>query len=138
MQARGSGRTMARNWWWRPKALAAMVWSLGLALLHTSNSFAEGETPAAQWPVNYRQLMARHILADNRYVIRDAKITKPYEKWGGLLHGGSFSAVCVAIFRDNPFGIVVRDNWVLTIKNGRIEYRALGLDRCSNLLRLLS
>ena len=29
--------------------------------------------------------------------------------------------MCVAIFRDNPFGIVVRDNHVFTFKKGNLE-----------------
>jgi hypothetical protein len=30
--------------------------------------------------------------ADDRDVMRDAKITKSYERWGGLLRGGTFTA----------------------------------------------
>jgi hypothetical protein len=60
-------------------------------------------------------------------------ISEPYEKYGGLLRGGTYATVCVAIFRDNPFGIVVRDNWVLTVENGHVHELALGLDRCSDL-----
>jgi hypothetical protein len=87
----------------------------------------------ARLPANYRQLMAQYIQAHNPYVIRDAKISKPYEKYGGLFRGGTIPAVCVAIFRDNPFGIVVRDNWVMTIENGRVSPLQLGLDTCSDL-----
>jgi hypothetical protein len=28
--------------------------------------------------------------------------------------------VWVVVYRDNPFGIVVPDNWVMTIENGRV------------------
>jgi hypothetical protein len=46
--------------------------------------------------------------------------------------GGTYAAVCVAIFRDNPFGIVVRDNWVLTFDNGQVKDLAYGLEKCSD------
>ncbi len=42
-------------------------------------------------------------------------------------------AVCVAIFRDNPFGMVVRDNWVMTIENGQVKQIGMGLETCSDL-----
>jgi hypothetical protein len=77
--------------------------------------------PTAPLPPNYRQLMARYILARNPYVIRDVKISKPYEVWGGLFRGGSYECACVVIFRDNPFGIIVSDNWVLYIENGQVR-----------------
>jgi hypothetical protein len=62
-------------------------------------------SPASRLPANYRQLMAQYMRTHNRYVVRDAKISKPYEKYGGLFRGGTYAAVCVAIFRDNPFGM---------------------------------
>ena len=74
----------------------------------------------------------RNIFARNPYVVRYAKITKPYIKHG-LLGGGTDAAVCVAVFRDNPFGIVARDNWILTIDRGRIRQLGIGLDRCEDL-----
>jgi hypothetical protein len=77
--------------------------------------------------------MAQYIRAHNRYVIRDAKISKPYEGYAGFLQVGSVPAVCVAIFRDNPFGIVVRDNWAMTIENGQVKEIPIGLATCSDL-----
>jgi hypothetical protein len=78
-------------------------------------------------------LIATYVSADDRYVVRDAKITKPYERWGGLLKGGTVTVVCVAVFRDNPLGIVVRDNWVFDFENGQIRPTTLGMDHCSDL-----
>jgi hypothetical protein len=47
-------------------------------------------------PANYRQLVAQYVRTHNRYLIRDAKITKPYEGFGGLWRvGRSVPAVCV-------------------------------------------
>jgi hypothetical protein len=48
---------------------------------------------------------------------------------------GTMPAVCAAIFRDNPFVIVARDNWVLTIENGQEQDLAIGFDTCSGTLR---
>jgi hypothetical protein len=89
--------------------------------------------PAAALPANYRQLIAEYIRTRNRYVVRDAKISKPYERWGGLLRGGTFTAVCIAVFRDNPFGIVVRDNWVVRFEDRQIKPVAMGMESCSDL-----
>jgi hypothetical protein len=92
------------------------------------------ETRASGLPANYRQLVAQYVRTHNRYVIRDAKITKPSEGFGGLLQiGRSILAVCVVVFRDNPFGIVVPDNWVMTIENGKVEEIPIGFGSCSDL-----
>jgi hypothetical protein len=88
---------------------------------------------AARLPADYRRLMAQYIRANNRYVVRDAKISQPYERYGGLFHGSTFAAVCAAIFRDNPLGMVVRDNWVLTFDEGQIKQVAMGMESCSDL-----
>jgi hypothetical protein len=114
-------------------SLIAGVMLMPMASVVRAQSDSKGMSPAARLPANYRQLFAEYIRTHNRYVVRDAKITKPYEKWGGLLRGGSYAVVCVAIFRDNPFGIVVRDNWVLTIENGKPHELALGMDTCADL-----
>ena len=87
----------------------------------------------ATLPGNYRELMAGYILTHNRYVIRDARITPPYERYGGLVHGGTMPAVCVAIYRDNPLGILVRDNRVLTWENGQVQEIRLGMEPCTDL-----
>jgi hypothetical protein len=85
-------------------------------------------------PANYRQLMAQYVRTYNRYVIRDAKITKPFAGFGGLLRGfRSVPAACVVVFRDNPLGIIVRDNWVMTIENGKVEEIPIGFATCSDL-----
>jgi hypothetical protein len=104
-----------------------------MAQIRSGRDAKDAASPAARLPANYRQLMAKYIRAHNRYVVRDAMISKPYEKYGGLLRGGTYAAVCVVIFRDNPFGIVVRDNWVLTFEDGHVHQLALGLDSCSDL-----
>src|ERR1700730_16873642 len=93
----------------------------------------ETASATAGLPNNYRELMAAYILSHNSYVIRDARITPPYEKSGGLFHGGTMPAVCIAIYRDNPLGVVVRDNRVLTWETGQLREVEHGMDSCTDL-----
>ena len=93
----------------------------------------ETAAASAALPSNYRVLVAEYIRTHNRYVIRDAKITPPYERYGGLFQGGTMPAVCVAIYRDNPLGILVRDNRVFTYQNGQLREILLGTEPCSDL-----
>jgi hypothetical protein len=93
----------------------------------------ETAAATAKFPRNYRELLAQYIRTHNQYVIRDAKITPPYERYGGLLHGGTIAAICVAIYRNNPFGILVRDNRVFTFDNGQVHEIMLGVEPCSDL-----
>jgi hypothetical protein len=118
-------------------ALSVAFLSFGIADSRAQSQTAGTQkqtTPtAAALPADYRQLIAAYISTDDRYVVRDAKITKPYERWGGLLSGGTFTAVYVAVFRDNPFGIIVRDNWVVKYEDGQIKPVAKGTESCSDL-----
>jgi hypothetical protein len=133
---------MQRRRWRAGTASSLIALSIAAFTLNVTGSLAQDRSSrgakdtassAARLPANYRQLMAQYVRARNRYAVRDAMISKPYEKYGGLFRGGTYAAVCIAIFRDNPFGIVVRDNWVLTFENGQVHELALGLDRCSDL-----
>ena len=126
---------------WRPGKASAIALSISVLVLNTAGSLAqsrpdsgarEAAAPAARLPANYRQLMAQYVRAHNHHVIRKAMITRPYEGYGGLFRS-SVPAVCVVIFRDNPLGIVVRDNWVMTIENGQVEEVPIGLATCSDL-----
>ncbi len=126
------------NFIWRRVAFSVAIFILGVfasdAQDRTSNKSADaGSSAAARLPSNYRLLMAQYLRAHNPYPIKDVMITPPYEKFGGLFQGGTFPAVCIAIFRDNPFGIVVRDNWVLTIENGQVKKSSLGMEQCAHL-----
>jgi hypothetical protein len=93
----------------------------------------ETASATARLPSNYRELTAAHILSHNSYVIRDAKITPPYEKSRGLFRGGTMPAVYIAIYRDNPLGIVVRDNRTLTLEDGQVREVELGMGSCTDL-----
>jgi hypothetical protein len=108
-------------------------------LLDTTGSLAQTQTASGGLPpANYRQLIAAYVSADDRYVVRDAKISKPFERWGGLLRGGTMTVICVAVFRDNPFGIVVRDNWAFRFEDGNIKPTELGMSSCSDLSHFLN
>ena len=95
-----------------------------------AGSFAEGKPKPVELPRDYREQIARYLKARNPYPVQKAAISKPWEKWGGLLRGGTMPAVCVAIYRENPFGIQVRDNWVFTAENGQVHEIAFGTDPC--------
>jgi hypothetical protein len=114
-------------------AMLSLNVSKSLALDTPTSAAKRGAHLPAGVPANYRQLFAEYIAARNRYTVRDAQITAPYERWGGLLKGGTFTAFCIAVFRDNPFGIIVRDNWVLHFDGGQIKQAAIGMESCSDL-----
>jgi hypothetical protein len=125
----------------RSRGIACAAAAIAIGAIGIAGSAAQDrssgdakETRAFGLPANYRQLVAQYVRARNPYVIRDAKITKPSENFGGLLRlVRSVSAVCVVVFRDNPFGIVVHDNWVMTVENGKVEEIPIGLGSCSDL-----
>jgi hypothetical protein len=98
----------------------------------TSNP-EEAAAAQAALPPNFRTLVAEYVRSHPTYPIRDAKITPPYQRWGGLLRGGTMNCVCVAIYRDNPLGILVRDNRVFTFENGKVQEILLGTEPCSDL-----
>ena len=125
-----------------PGTVCGLILWIASACLGSNGALAQGQpndgkqgpaSAASRLPANYRHLVAQYILAHNRYVIRGAMISAAYNKSGGFFQGGTIPAVCVAIYRDNPFGIVVRDNWVLTVQNGRVQDLAIGFDACSGL-----
>jgi len=83
--------------------------------------------------------MCAQYISDKNFTLvqQTAAANLPAWKPSGLLwwhfRRGAIPAVCVAIFRDNPFGIVVRDNWVLTIENGQVQDLAIAFDTCAGL-----
>ncbi|MGJ5178422.1 hypothetical protein ACQR16_19935 [Bradyrhizobium oligotrophicum] len=92
-------------------------------------------TLAARLPSDYRRQIAEYVRVRNRYVLRDAQISAPYERWGGLFAGGTFIAICVKLHRDNPLGIVVQDNHVVTFDGGKLHEVGMGTESCDNLSR---
>ena len=100
---------------------------------------AQGDSAAARkLPPNYRQLMAQYITVRlivprlrGRFQIRDVKISRPHPKAGGLFSSTLVPAVCVVLYRDNPFGYIVTENFVMTIDGGRVrELPTINLEAC--------
>jgi hypothetical protein len=75
--------------------------------------------------------MAQYVRAHHRYEIRDARISLPYYKYMGESHDSTL-AVCVAIYRDDPAGRVVRDTLILAVENGQVQELRRVLDECWN------
>jgi hypothetical protein len=76
----------------------------------------------AKLPPNYRQLMANYIRDTwiSNYPIRSGKISQPHARPAGLFSSSVVSAVCAVVFRDNPLGQTVTENYVMTIEDGRV------------------
>jgi hypothetical protein len=113
-----------------------LIVSIAVLLLNAAGSSAQENStlpPAARLPANYRQLMAEYVRTHNPYVVHSAMISKPFEKYGGILRGGTYAVVCVEIVRDNVLGIPVRDDFILTYEHGRVTELLQGLSPCSNL-----
>ncbi|MGJ4930385.1 hypothetical protein ACQR1I_06690 [Bradyrhizobium sp. HKCCYLS2038] len=90
---------------------------------------------AARLPADYRRQIADYVRVRNGYVLRDAQISTPYERWGGLFAGGTFIAICVVLHRDNMLGMVVQDNHVLTFEGGKLHEVGKGTESCEGLSR---
>jgi hypothetical protein len=75
-------------------------------------------------PTNYRQLIANYIKAYVRthpnYVMINPMITQ-YETWGGLLHGGTITIVCVHMDSKNGLGTPGQDGWIITFEDGQLK-----------------
>jgi hypothetical protein len=90
-------------------------------------------------PANYRQMFAQFVAAYARtkptFVIHDAFISKPFDKWGGLFRGGTMTTVCVQVMVENKllFGHVSDSYFFLTVKDGQVDDLAVGTDSCKNL-----
>jgi hypothetical protein len=88
---------------------------------------------------NYRQMFAQFVAAYARtkptFVIHDAFISKPFDKWGGLFRGGTMTTVCVQVMVENKllFGHVSDSYFFLTVKDGQVDDLAVGTDSCKDL-----
>lgn len=86
-------------------------------------------------PPNYRVLIARHMqtMPIPQQDLNTAKISAPYDKWGGLLRGGTMPTVCVSIETQNMLGMKFTGGFLFTIENGRVyrlETGNLIIDKC--------
>ena len=89
---------------------------------------------------DYRKRAAQIIKSRTNYRIRDGRISRPSVMWAGLLASGNLPGVCAVIFRENPFGMVVRETWQITFKNGAIataDYANIACDHTSKFPEVL-
>jgi hypothetical protein len=100
---------------------------VGLLSLFLSGAAAQDGVPS-----DYRKQAAKVILDRTNYKIRDAQISTPSNMWAGLLAGGTLPGICAVIFRDNPFGSVVRDVWQITFSGGRVATASYANISCDN------
>ena len=91
-------------------------------------------------PSDYRKRAAQIINSQTNFRIRDGRISRPSLMWAGLLAGGNRPGICAVIFRENPFGMAVRDTWQITFKNGAIataDYANVACDNTSKFPEVL-
>jgi hypothetical protein len=103
--------------------------SEGLAQSGTKNARAL----TAKLPPNYRQLMAQYVRATwiSSFPIRGGKISQPHARPAGLFSSSVVPAVCAILFRDNPLGQTVSENYVMTIADGRVrQLPTIDLESC--------
>ena len=72
-------------------------------------------------PPNYRQLVARKVIEGTAHIgpIRSATISRPTDRFVGLLGGGSRPIVCATATNDGRF-IQQVTHWLFMFENGKI------------------
>lgn len=83
-------------------------------------------------PSDYRRRAALIIKSRTNYRIRGGRISGLSMMWAGIQWGGNLPGVCALIFRENPFGSVVRDTWQITFKHGAIAGAGYANISCDN------
>jgi hypothetical protein len=116
---------------------------IGLAVCFSSGTAAQNErlqrtqnkvlpTNMLGVPSDYRRRAAVIIKSRTNFRIRGAQISRPFVMWAGILAGGNLPGVCTLIFRENPFGSVVRDTWQITFKEGAVATAGYANIACDN------
>jgi hypothetical protein len=110
--------------------VAALLVVGGCAVSDTSSAQEKGVGSAV--PSNYRRLVASRILeTTERQKIRRAQISRPVEKWVGLINGGNRPAVCAVIYRETPLFAEGRDCWLITFVGGSIASAGYSYEGCN-------
>jgi hypothetical protein len=119
----------------------AVCFSSGTAAQYESQREAihlqrtQGKPPSTNLngvPSDYRRRAAEIIKSRTNYRIRDGQISRPFVMWAGIFAGGNLPGVCALIFRENPFGSVVRDTWQITFKDGAVATAGYANIACDN------
>jgi hypothetical protein len=117
--------------------LAAGV--LALAAPAMADDVTKDAASGGPLPANYREMFAQYIAAYYRakpnFGVHDAFISKPFQKWGGLFHGGTMTTVCIQLTVENRilFGQISKADFFMTVKDGQVDDLAVGLDPCKDL-----
>jgi hypothetical protein len=103
--------------------LCAVSLAAGLAVV-PNEVVAQSKPGAVAMPSNYRELIARYMLAMkelDQKTLRTAKISRPYAKSAGIFGGAPIPTVCVSIWTSNMLGMQFTGYFQFTIRNGRAE-----------------
>jgi hypothetical protein len=85
---------------------------------------AQSKPGTIAMPSNYRELIARYMLAMkelDQKTLRTAKISKPYAKSAGIFGGAPIPTVCVSIWSTNMLGMQYTGYFQFTIRNGQAQ-----------------
>lgn len=81
---------------------------------------AQAAQPAI--PPNYRQLVAAKLRQwEDVRAVRSAEISRPYERFLGLINGGTRVVVCVSLMRPNAFGSIATFYYLFYFNNGQAD-----------------
>jgi hypothetical protein len=83
----------------------------------------QGSSPAAlAAPANYRQLVAAKIREmEDVSALQAVEISRPRERFVGLINGGTRPAVCVRVVRPNIFGASAAWYYFFYFENGKAD-----------------
>jgi hypothetical protein len=99
--------------------LAALL--AGSATSEGDSNVPIGPSPVALYsaPADYRLLVARAIAPKPGYRVLSATISKPTERWGGLLGGGFRPVVCATTTIEGRF-MPLTTRWLVMFENGKV------------------
>ena len=100
----------------------AALWLLAIGSLLGGCASAGGESGSTAAPANYRRAVAAAMreLVDVS-TIKSAQITRPHERFVGLLYGGTRPVVCVSAVHPNLLGLDAPNPYLFYFNNGRAE-----------------
>jgi hypothetical protein len=117
------------------KGFGRLAFAVGVALALQACATVEPafSKSVQKLPGNHRQLMAQYVKATwiSQFPIRGGKISQPHARPGGVFSSSVVPAVCAIVFRNNPLGQIVSENYVMTIEGGRVrQLPTIDVDSC--------
>ena len=97
--------------------------ALAAVLVAVGSSGAAAQSASGAVPKNYVPLVAAKLrqMEEDTFVIQYVGITKPRERFVGLIYGGSRIAICATVMRPNIFGVTAAWYYVFYFENGQIQ-----------------